>query len=388
VPAPSEVSNGGQRYFAQTAHFLRGAFYDYWQTHGATPVLGLPITEPIVEDGLAVQYLERARLEYHTELAGQPRNKVLLTRLGVTLAQERGLIFEPLTGGGNTLTSVYFTETNHNLANAFLTYWQRNGGLAVFGYPISEEFVETNEADGRQYTVQYFERNRFEWHPEKQPPFNIQLGLLGVEYARSNNLDPLARVMLPAPLPAADNDLSDDAGLADLVDADLLPIVRELGHTLQFRWVPAVIMENRVVVEFTAIDDEGVGGAFITTRSRSRPYLIVVPERYRGEPPEAIASVIAHEATHAFDFTGGVLSQQVGCSIEEELRAYKNGLAAWVLLKGGNALADNYSRGTFEYDINNSLLGFNNFNSQLGFDLDLDASREYLRQLYGPDCGT
>ena len=42
VPAPSEISRGGQRYFAQTAHFLRGAFLDYWQTHGATAVLGLP----------------------------------------------------------------------------------------------------------------------------------------------------------------------------------------------------------------------------------------------------------------------------------------------------------------------------------------------------------
>jgi hypothetical protein len=235
--------------------------------------------------------------------------------------------------------------------------------------------------------VQYFERNRFEWHPEKQPPFNIQLGLLGVEYARSNDLDPLARLMLPAPLPAADTDLSDDPRLADLVDADLLPVVRELGHTPQFRWIPAVIIENKVIVEFTEIEDEGVGGAFITTRSRSRPYVIVIPEQYRGESMEALASVIAHESTHAYDFTGGVLSQRTSCSIEEELRAYKNGLAAWVLLKGSDALGNNYDRGTFEYDINNSLLGFNNFHDSLGFDLDLDASREYLGQLYGPDCG-
>src|SRR6476469_7585045 len=36
IPAPFEVSQGSQRYFAQTAHFLRGAFLDYWQAHGAT----------------------------------------------------------------------------------------------------------------------------------------------------------------------------------------------------------------------------------------------------------------------------------------------------------------------------------------------------------------
>ena len=45
----------------------------------------------------------------------------------------------------------------------------------MFGYPISEEFTEVNQADGRTYTVQYFERNRFEWHPELRPPFNIKL---------------------------------------------------------------------------------------------------------------------------------------------------------------------------------------------------------------------
>jgi hypothetical protein len=381
------VSKGGQRYFPQTAHFLSGPFLTYWQTHGATPVLGLPISEPIMENGLPVQYLERARLEYHAEIAGPPQNRVLLTRLGVTLAEQRGLRFDPLSGGSNTAASVFFTETGHNLANAFLTYWQTNGGLPVFGYPISEEFVETNDADGRQYTVQYFERNRFEWHPELKPPFNIQLGLLGVEYARTNNLDPLTRVVLTFPLPADDADLSGDPRLANLVEADLLPAVQELGRTPQFRWVPAVIIENKVAVEFSAIDDEGVGGAFIATRSRQRPYVIVIPERYRGSTTEALASVLAHEATHAYDFTAGLQSGRNGCSIEEELRAYKNGLASWVLLNGSNALEDNYDRGTFEYDINNSLVGFNNFRSQLAFDLDLDASREYLFQLYGPDCG-
>lgn len=386
IPASPAVSAGRQRYFAQTAHFLRGAFLDYWETHGAIPVLGLPITEPIVENGLAVQYLERTRLEYHPEIPGKPQNKVLLTRLGVTLAERRNLIFTPLPEGSDTPTSHFFTETGHNLANAFLTYWQRNGGLAVFGYPISEEFVETNEADGQPYTVQYFERNRFEWHPELQPPYNIQLGLLGVEYARNTNLDPLARIMLPSPLPSAEADLSDDPRLVDLVEADLLPAIQELGRTPEFRWVPAVLIQNKVDVEFTAIDDQDIGGAFIATGSKRRPYLIVIPERYRGASQEAIASVLAHEATHAYDFTTGVQPKTLGCSIEEELRAYKNGLAAWVLLNGEDALAADYRFGSFEADINNSLVGFNNDRLQLEFDLDLAASRDYLQELYGPDC--
>ncbi|HEU5424150.1 MAG TPA: murein L,D-transpeptidase, partial [Nitrolancea sp.] len=52
--------------------------------------------------------------------------------------------------------------------------------LAVFGYPISEEFQEQNPADGKMYTVQYFERARFEYHPEfKGTPYEVELGLLG-----------------------------------------------------------------------------------------------------------------------------------------------------------------------------------------------------------------
>ncbi|MEO5951914.1 MAG: sortase, partial [Chloroflexia bacterium] len=52
------------------------------------------------------------------------------------------------------------------------------GGLAQFGYPISEEFVETLE-DGKPYTVQYFERARFELHPENAAPYTILLGQFG-----------------------------------------------------------------------------------------------------------------------------------------------------------------------------------------------------------------
>ena len=41
------------------------------------------------------------------------------------------------------------------------TRWQRNGGLPVFGFPLTEVITETLE-DGRAYEVQYFERARFE----------------------------------------------------------------------------------------------------------------------------------------------------------------------------------------------------------------------------------
>lgn len=74
-----------------------------------------------------------------------------------------------------------FPETGHTLRGAFLSFWEQHGGLAVFGYPITEEFDEESLTDGQTYRVQYFERQRFELHPENAAPWNVLLGLLGVE---------------------------------------------------------------------------------------------------------------------------------------------------------------------------------------------------------------
>ncbi len=75
---------------------------------------------------------------------------------------------------------LYFPETRHNLSPIFQTYWQQHGSLAQFGFPRTEAFRELNPADSQVYTVQYFERNRFEYHPEHGgTPYEVQLGLLG-----------------------------------------------------------------------------------------------------------------------------------------------------------------------------------------------------------------
>jgi hypothetical protein len=57
-------------------------------------------------------------------------------------------------------------------------YWQAHGGLAQFGYPISEPFRQQLE-NGQTYTVQYFERARFEYHPNNDPPYDVLLGQFG-----------------------------------------------------------------------------------------------------------------------------------------------------------------------------------------------------------------
>src|SRR5262245_18593201 len=74
-----------------------------------------------------------------------------------------------------------FTQTGKTVCDPFLTFWLAHGGLAQQGLPLTEEFTEISMADGRPYLVQYFERARFEKHPENQPPNDVLLGLLGQE---------------------------------------------------------------------------------------------------------------------------------------------------------------------------------------------------------------
>ncbi|MEP6775950.1 MAG: carboxypeptidase-like regulatory domain-containing protein, partial [Chloroflexota bacterium] len=74
---------------------------------------------------------------------------------------------------------MHFTETGQFLCGSFLEYWKAHGALPQQGYPISDEFAEKSELDGKTYTVQYFERAVFELHHENKAPYDILLSQLG-----------------------------------------------------------------------------------------------------------------------------------------------------------------------------------------------------------------
>ena len=69
--------------------------------------------------------------------------------------------------------SHYFEVTGHSVSAEFLEYWQGNGGLPIFGYPLTDRVLEGD------LEVQYFERAIFELHPENSPPHNVLLRRLG-----------------------------------------------------------------------------------------------------------------------------------------------------------------------------------------------------------------
>jgi len=87
-----------------------------------------------------------------------------------------------------------FAQTGHCIGGRFAQYWQQNGGLPLFGYPLTDELTE----DGR--TVQYFERQRFELHPENAPPYDVLLGLLGEEVLRQQGIEWQTQPVAPGPL--------------------------------------------------------------------------------------------------------------------------------------------------------------------------------------------
>src|SRR5690606_6760859 len=90
--------------------------------------------------------------------AQEPPVRRLLTLLALlTIA---GLTAPAAPAAANTRagTPVRFRETGPTLAYAFREFYDRQGGLPIFGLPLTEVFVE----DGRP--TQYFERARLEWH--------------------------------------------------------------------------------------------------------------------------------------------------------------------------------------------------------------------------------
>ncbi len=166
------------KFFDVTGHNVAPPFLEFFKAHGDLTVFGYPRTEAIQEDGMTVQYFQRARFELHPDA---PKGfQVQLTLLGDALTAARRPFpqAQPFTSSRD---HVFFPQTGHGLHFGFLKFFNTYGGLDAFGYPISEELQEANnDGSGRVYTVQYFQRARFEYHPEHAgTQYEVELGLLG-----------------------------------------------------------------------------------------------------------------------------------------------------------------------------------------------------------------
>jgi hypothetical protein len=163
----ADAASADTIFFKETDTYVFAPFAEYWTKNGGLPIFGYPITPDFEQSGRTVQWFERARFELNaTAPVGQ---QVQLGLLGYEVRKNGD---PPLTASP-AADRRFFAETGHSLGGAFRTYWDARGGIAIFGLPITEEIVE----NGR--TVQWFERARFEFHPQAPPDQQVQLGQIG-----------------------------------------------------------------------------------------------------------------------------------------------------------------------------------------------------------------
>lgn len=166
---------------------IGGDFAQYflmWNRDSIQALAGSPLG-PVVSDltgdcrhTTSVLLTERQRLEWHP--AQDWPYRVVGTQLGTEVYRQR-YPDHPI-------------ERRPDLDGAITddrlrAFYARYGGMALFGYPISDLLTELDDQTGQVKTVQYFERARLELAPDvpDTAPLleQVQLGLLGREYAGS-----------------------------------------------------------------------------------------------------------------------------------------------------------------------------------------------------------
>ncbi len=186
------LATGARANAAPTGYDVAPEFQTFYLGSGGLSNFGYAISAPKTEGDFLVQYFERQRFENHPENEGTPY-QVELGRLGADSAQSSGLFgsaaFQSLPAGtADNGSCTFFAETGHQMCGSFRDYWHQNGvefgdsgvsmreSLALFGYPISEELQDPTSG----LVVQYFERARFEHHPEfSGTKYEVELTLLG-----------------------------------------------------------------------------------------------------------------------------------------------------------------------------------------------------------------
>lgn len=162
-----------QRYFPETGHLVSGEFLAAYE-RGDDPQLlyGYPITEMFKDQatGYYVQYFEKVRFELHMDAPAELQ--VNLTPIG-QFVYDAGAALPKLE---SSLGCNFFPETGYQVCYSFLDFFRKYGGVAQFGYPIS------NFEDRGGLVVQFFQKSSLEWHPELPPGRQVTVSDLGRQY--------------------------------------------------------------------------------------------------------------------------------------------------------------------------------------------------------------
>jgi hypothetical protein len=241
--------------FNETGKAACDRFLQYWQQNGELAQQGFPLTNEFEEvsdlngQPYTVQYFERAVFEYHPEIA-DARYKVLLSQLGTFQYRKKYPTGAPDQKANTSAGTVLFPETGKHVGGIFLKYWKEHGGLPQQGYPISEEFTEVSDLNGKPYLVQYFERAVFEYHPEEKAEFQVLLSQLGrfqfdKKYSSVDPSPPVSQEPPRIPLQAFKVLYDDPAKRPLILDARSLEAYKE-GHIKGAISFPLFDAEQRV----------------------------------------------------------------------------------------------------------------------------------------------
>jgi hypothetical protein len=214
-------------FFPETGHNVSDEFLAYYHSvPNAKLVFGYPLTEAFRDkNNRLIQYFTRARFELHPE--DPPGQQVHLSSLGSFIyVPGQGVdMFTPM--GCRTF------QNGYSVCFTFLDFFDKNGGEAVFGKPISTfQFL-----NGR--IVQYFERARFDWYPEYGEGQKVVLADLGRIYfdvAKEN-----ANLLQPV----------QHNGIVDVLTL----------HTRVFVW-KAVTQPNDQQVVYVVVQDQNLSPVF------------------------------------------------------------------------------------------------------------------------------
>ena len=249
----------GERLFPETGWRVGGRLLSFWETSGGLPVFGLPLGPAAparTPDGSYIaQVFERERLELHPEL--QAPYDVLLGRLGDELLRRAGRDWRA-EGEGQQLAGAcqHFTQIGRSVCGLFRDYWRSHGlefgdpgvsereSLALFGLPLTAPRSEANSS-GHRVLTQWFERARFEYHPNNPDPYKVLLGRLGAEFTGQTvitlpelSVEAEPRAVVQGHTTVAKVRLDGAVAVRGTLAGVALPFVRDGGGWSSFAGVP------------------------------------------------------------------------------------------------------------------------------------------------------
>jgi hypothetical protein len=186
VPVPIDVA-GGATTEIKITQALTKLFSFHDRDYGESGLINALAPSQLRVDKIALQGSTAAvYLSGTISLGGVCDTPRVSSQISATATQFPGVQRAIIVINGGPIDSaageIAFPETGHRVASPFYPFWEVQGGLPIFGYPLTDQLVEGG------YRVQYFERNRFEAHPENQAPYNVLFGLVGSETAARRNL--------------------------------------------------------------------------------------------------------------------------------------------------------------------------------------------------------